>query len=179
MTRRAWRLAALAGLLAVILLVVAVEALHWPVQWGTAGEWVSGGGTIAAIVFAGLALRHDIDARREELEHRAWADARKVELELARPSLRGLGVAAGKAAVILTNGSLGELRDASLTVFNGDEATPFDLGNLPPGAHRHELVAATWAGGELRGMRALMHWTDLGGRHWHLDSSGQLTRVKH
>lgn len=57
------------------------------IQWGTAAEWVPAVGTIGAIVFAGLQLRHDQDARAEQR-----ALARRERMLEAFVEARSLGL---------------------------------------------------------------------------------------
>lgn len=79
---RKWLLiSGLCALVAVACFVVAIESAGWKVQWGNVAEWAGGAGTVGALIFAGLALRHSIDARDEDAQAIAEA-ARRAQAEL-------------------------------------------------------------------------------------------------
>ena len=69
-TRGRWLV--LAGIVSIVTVIaICVRVAVWPPNartWGTVADWVVGTGTVAALLVAALAYRHQLENRRQEYE---------------------------------------------------------------------------------------------------------------
>ena len=151
-------LAGLSGLIAGLVggaLVVYVQE-HPKIRLGNVAEWVAGIGTIGALLYAGKALRVEINARREDAKRYAVAMASLVSLRLIPNAGQQLDTSVDPPRIVfdakgnfeLTNGSHGDLHDIDVRVCIGEiEVEKWTLRTVTAGKTEGRYYSKTWPQG--------------------------------
>lgn len=176
--------AAVGAAVGVLAGITVADAERIRVELGDLSGWLQAAGTVAALVYAGRQLGHDVKARREDEMRAARVDAKKVYLRRSGGVDRRLG---GDGQVILTvntSAAVGtegpsEMHDVRLRSGWGDlTMDDHDYGDQPAGWGDVRQWSKAWpepeAPPQSGRLWATLEWTDDAGRRWHLDESGVL-----
>lgn len=152
---------------------------------GNLAEWVGAVGTIAAVLYAGRALRHELEGQRAEARELAWRQARQVVIQVFMVDVPGpfnpaTGTYAPATAVtvraLVINGSTEPITSVEIRYeAGGHEAVTFELPVVAPATNIH-TPAHSWEGVDVDAPHLLaeMWFVDARGARWHRDSNARL-----
>lgn len=152
---------------------------------GNVAEWVGAIGTIAAVLYAGRALRHELEGQRAEARELAWRQARQVMIQVfmvesSGPFNPATGTHAPASAITVRaqviNCSSEPITSVEIRYqAGGRDAISFHL-PVVAAATNVQTPAHSWEGVNVEAPQLLaeMWFVDARGARWHRDSNARL-----
>jgi hypothetical protein len=155
-----------------------------PDEWGTVAEWISGLGTIGALLLTFFLLRHELQQAREDRKQAAEREAERQTDQAGRVAAWArqdtFPNRPPEITVLVRNASASPVYNVLVEVSEslGDAQASHFWHPVPPGETVSErLIPAEWAHiANLGEVNTQLRFTDSQGRHWLRNWYGELER---